>query len=204
MRIKVKAICFDADGVVVNPQKQFSIFREKQYGMTPEITALFFDGIFNDCLTGKSDLAEILPPFFADWGWKGSVEEFIRVWHEKEHVVDSQLIEVVQRLRQSGFVCCLATNQEKYRTEYMKKQMGFQSLFDHLFFSCEMGCMKPDQDYYRAIEKTLRIKGEEILFWDDAPKHVQSARECGWLAEIYTGFESFKGKLAGYTGAIDL
>ena len=51
--------------------------------------------------------------------------------------IDSRLISAIQQLRQNGFICCLATSQEYNRAKYMKTEMGFQNVFDHLFFSCE-------------------------------------------------------------------
>lgn len=191
MKPHIKAICFDADGVLVNPQKQFSIFREKQYGMTPEMTAPFFNGVFNDCLIGKDDLLDVLPPYLREWHWQESPEEFVRIWHETEHVIDERLCLFIQQLRRQGVQCCLATNQEMHRAAYMRQRMHFQDLFDRLFISCEMGCMKPELAYYQAIEKQLACRNGEILFWDDTLAHVKAAQACGWQAEQYTGFDPF-------------
>ena len=187
-----KAVCFDADGVVVYPQKQFSKHLTESHGISPEMTRSFFDGIFNNCLVGKAHLHEILPIYLKDWKWKGSTDEFIAAWLEFDHVVDSRLISAIQYLRQNKIVCCLVTSQERNRAEYMKAQMGFQDAFDYLFFSCEIGLQKPDQAYYQYIEKALHMEKEAILFWDDLEINVTAARENGWNAEIYTEFDEFE------------
>jgi putative hydrolase of the HAD superfamily len=194
----IQAICFDADGVVVNPQKQFSKHLKKEYGISPEMTQSFFNGVFNDCLIGKADLKEVLPTYLIDWGWKGSVDEFVRIWLQTDHVIDFRLIHAIQDLRQKGIVCCLATSQEHNRAEYMKTRMGFQEAFDHLFFSCEVGWQKPDPAYYRYIEKVLNFEKEAILFWDDFQKNIEAARECGWNAERYTEFDEFEKNIQKY------
>jgi hypothetical protein len=49
----IKAICFDADGVVVNPQMQFSKYLERERGISPQMTQGFFHGVFNDCLSAR-------------------------------------------------------------------------------------------------------------------------------------------------------
>ena len=189
--MSIKVVCFDADGVVVNPKKQFSIFREKEYGLTQEMTAAFFNGVFLDCLKGKADLLDVLPPYLQAWNWQESTQEFIRVWNETEHVIDEQLMSFIRKIRGSGIRCCLATNQEKHRAAYMRTRMGFQDLFDQLFISCEIGSMKPEAEYYHAIEKQLGCKADEILFWDDTLTHVKAAHACGWRAEQYTDFDTF-------------
>jgi putative hydrolase of the HAD superfamily len=194
----IKAICFDADGVVVYPQMQFSKYLNEEHGISPEMTGTFFRGVFNDCLVGKANLSEVLPTYLEEWNWRGSVEEFIATWLKRDHVIDVRLLNAIQRLRQNGTICCLTTSQERNRAMYMKTKMGFQDAFDHLFFSCEVGSQKPDLAYYQHVEKVLDIEKRTILFWDDFEKNVIGAREVGWNAELYTEFGEFEKTMKKY------
>ncbi len=196
--IVIKAICFDADGVVVYPQMQFSKYLNEEHSISPEMTQSFFHGVFNECLLGKADLKDVLPAYLKAWKWSGSVDQFIATWLERDHVVDTRLINSIQHLRKKGFLCCLTTSQERNRAEYMKTKMGFQDAFDCLFFSCEVGFQKPEYSYYQHIEKTLNLEKESILFLDDAEKNVTAAGEFGWNAEIYTEFSEFEKILKKY------
>jgi len=180
---------------------QFSKYLREEHGVSPEMTQSFFRGIFNDCLVGKANLSEVLPTYLQDWKWKGSVDEFIATWLERDHVVDLRLISEIQRLRQSGIICCLATSQERNRAEYMKTKMGFEDAFDYLFFSYEVGWQKPDRAYYQHIEKMLALEKDSILFWDDLEKNVRAAREFGWNAEVYTEFGEFEKTMKKYLTA---
>ena len=137
---------------------QFSKLLRREYGISPDMTRGFFHGGFNDCLEGKAELGIILPPFLKEWGWKGSVNDFIHLWLITDHVIDTRVIDKVRSLRQKGIICCLATSQELHRAEYMKFEMGFRETFDHLFFSCEIGWQKPDQAFFEHIENFLQIK----------------------------------------------
>ena len=194
----IKAICFDADGVVIYPQMQFSKYLKDEHGISPEMTRNFFHGVFNNCLVGKANLREVLPPYLQEWNWKASVEEFIATWLQHDHVIDVRLINMIQGLRQNGTICCLTTSQERNRAEYMKTKMGFQDTFDHLFFSCEVGWQKPDHAYYQYVEKELDLEKKSILFWDDFEKNVRAAREIGWNAELYTEFGEFEKTMNKY------
>ncbi len=80
----------------------------------------------------------------------------------------------------------------------MKTKMGFQDMFDHLFFSCEVGWQKPDHAYYQHIEKMLNLEKESILLWDDSRTNIEAAREHGWNAEIYTKFDEFEKTIKKY------
>jgi len=195
----ISAVVFDADGVVIFPWR-FAQVLEQTHGITGEMTGEFFGGIFGDCLTGQADLKVVLPPYLARWGWQGSVDDFLHIWFETENAPDERMIAVVRVLRGSGYTCCLATNQEQHRAEYVKHQMGFADLFDHLFFSCELGSCKPDPAFYKRIVQTLALDGSQIVFWDDSPSVVAGARTCGWNAEVYTDFEAFEAQLASYLG----
>ena len=136
----IKAICFDADGVVVNPQLLYAKRLDEEYGITRETTADFFSGPFNACLTGQARLEDELSPFLDKWGWQDSMETFIHNWMHTDHVVDQRLVETIQNLRRQGFTCCLATNQEANRAAYMRTAMGFVDIFDLLFISCDVSC----------------------------------------------------------------
>jgi putative hydrolase of the HAD superfamily len=186
----IKAILFDADGVVIFPWR-FARLLEREWGITPQTTRPFFRGIFDDCLVGKADLKAVLPPYLEQWGWPGTVDELVRIWLEVENAPDGRLIEAIQSLRKQGYLCGLATSQERNRAEYMKTSMRFSQVFDRLFFSCEIGAQKPDPAYYAAVTRALGLPGEAILFWDDNRQNVEAARQSGWQAEVYSDYETF-------------
>lgn len=193
-----KIILFDADGVVINPPMQFSRHLTSAFGITPQMTGGFFQGVFDDCLLGKAELADVLPPYLKQWNWPGTTGDFIKLWMEKDDCPDPRLLKAIQKLRQAGILCGLATLQERNRAEYMRTTMRFSALFDHLFFSSELGCLKLEHEFYRQIEAQLALPGEAILFWDDREKNVTAARECGWSADLYRDFEDFEQKLKRY------
>ena len=185
-----KAMLFDADGVVILPWR-FRHYLEREHRITREMTRGFFNGVFNDCLEGRTDLKAVLPPFLAEWRWPESVDDFVATWLREEDAADERVMDAIARLRGQGIVCGLATSQERYRAEYMRTAMRFAGRFDRLFFSCELGCQKPDHAYYQHITRALGLPAGEILFWDDNAANVAAARECGWQAEVYDTYERF-------------
>lgn len=197
--MSIKAVIFDADGVVIFPWR-FAEYLAREHKITREMILDFFEEAFKDCLVGKADLRVMLPPFLAKWGWEGPLEDFLIQWFEIDNAVDERVLQVIHSLRESEITCCLATNQERYRVEYMRTVMGFETIFDRLFFSSELGLLKPDPEFFRVIERSLNLGGQNILFWDDSPRNVESARRCGWHAEVYAGFEDFEKELDAYLG----
>ena len=201
--MSIEAVILDADGVVISPGQLSIRYFEVEHGITRDMAREFFGRVFRDCLVGKADLKEELAPFLPAWGWRRSVDDFMSTWFEMESTVDSRVIGTIQALRQRGVLCCLASNQEKHRADYIVAKMGFGDAFDRLFFSCDLGYTKPDHSFYESIANSLHTEGQSIMFWDDSLLNVEAARDYGWRAEVYTGFEGFEAKLGSCVGCME-
>lgn len=195
----VKFILFDADGVVIHPWR-FRRYLMEHHQITPEMTHEFYTGVFNQCLDGAADLRDVLPAYLQAWNWPDSVDRFLQIWFEVEDAPDERLLARISDLRAAGYLCCLATSQESHRAGYMRAQMGFDSFFDRLYFSCDVGYHKPQPEFYENIQYSLGGDASQILFWDDSEGNVLAARTLGWQAEVYTGLEDFERKIEGWLG----
>ena len=113
-----------------------------------------------------------------------------------EHKINQQVIDLISKLRKNAVSCYLTTNQEKYRTQYMRNEMGFNNVFDGIFSSAEIGSKKPDREFYEFIFREVAKKGitkDQIFYIDDTASHVESAEEQGIDSYLYTDFEEFSG-----------
>lgn len=190
----IKHILFDADGVLVHGD-MFSLVLEDRYGISHETTQPFYQGIFNDSLVGKADLREIIEPYLKEWGWPKTIDEYLEEWFSYEHVLDEEIIACIQKLRAKGIGCYVATNQEKYRAQYMIDRMGFKDSFDKLYASAHLGILKPALEYYDRVVKDIGAKKDEVLFWDDRMENVVAAKKFGIHAEFFDSFKTFKQKM---------
>jgi putative hydrolase of the HAD superfamily len=109
-----KCILFDADGVVINSE-MLSVQYQKEHDVSNDDMIPFFEGEFQNCIVGKTDLIELVKPWLPKWKWDGTVDEFLQFWFKAEHNVDERMVAVIRNLRKKGIKCYLATNQEKYR-----------------------------------------------------------------------------------------
>jgi putative hydrolase of the HAD superfamily len=195
----IKVVLFDVDGVLANGEEPFSRQLERDYGITQQMVGSFFRGSFQHCLIGSADLKQELAQHVQQWGWQGSVDEFVDYWFRCEHCINEPLVEEVQQMRQRGIPCYLATDQEKYRTAYILDHMGFANAFDGMFSSAHIGYTKRDQRFFAHILQKLHpVKATEILFWDDTPAKVATAHAAGLQAEVYHDFAAFMEKMKQY------
>jgi len=193
--MEIKCILFDADGVVINSE-MFSVQYQKEHDVSNDEMLPFFKGEFQNCIIGKADLIELVKPWLLKWKWIGTVDEFLQFWFKAEHNIDERMVNIIKELRKKGIKCYLATNQEKYRTQYMNNHMGFEELFDHVFSSADIGYKKPEREFYKfildEIKNEHRINPHEIMFFDDSQENVDEAKKLDIDAHFYKNFKDFE------------
>lgn len=189
----IKAILYDVDGVLIDisiEKAQAQI--ERDWGISPQQTAQFFHHEFVECLTGEKDLKEEITPYLKKWGWNSSVNAYLDYWFTTQDKRNTEVINDIKILKEKGIHVSIATNQEKYRAEYLANKLGFKMLFDDFFASSTFGIMKKHPEFFEKIITSIKYKPNEILFWDDTPKYVEAAKSIGIHGEVYTTYENYK------------
>lgn len=195
---KIKAVIFDADGVLIHQVTYFSERLSLEYGVSKQKVLEFFEGEFLECLVGKKDLKEILPVYMKEWGWDRSVEELLVYWFETERDLDQDLIDYICLLKDKGVMVIVGTNNEKHRTEYMRRNLGFGKIFHAVYGSGDIGYAKPNHKFFEHILKENNLEKSEVLFWDDREANVEAGRVFGITAELYTNFSEFEDIMRKY------
>jgi putative hydrolase of the HAD superfamily len=194
----IKAIVFDADGVIVRPKTFFVTRANELYGIPKQEFMAFIHGEFKLCTTGELELLDIVPKYLMRWNLSVEPRVFVSQWVEHEHHIDTALLEQIQTFRANGIPCYLGTNQERNRANYMKLEMGFNTSLDSVFASTDLGFRKPDMAFYKTLQDKIQLSASEILFWDDSLENVTAAREAGWKAEVFFNLQAFKQTMNKY------
>lgn len=195
----ITLLILDADGVLINGEK-FADVLARDFQTDKAKEKEFFTTKFQDCLVGKADLKESIAPYLSSFGWKGSVDEFLEYWFKAEHSINEKLMRYVQQLRKSGVKVVLATNQEKYRTQYMLEHMGFDGMFDKIYSSAHLGLKKPAIEFFAHVVEDMEVNKDEVLFWDDDQRNIEGALEYGINTEFYNDYDSFMKVVNGKYG----
>ena len=184
----IDTILFDADGVIQRPTAD----RPARWtallgGADDEVVGRFKQDVFaveRPCHSGDVDFLAALRDVLAKWNCAHAYEDALRTWTAIE--VDQPVVELIAAVRMSGVRCYLATNQEPYRARHMTEQLHYGRLFDRLFFSCELGCSKPEPRYFTAILAAATLNPDTTLFIDDTEANVRAAESVGIRAEVFT------------------
>ena len=198
----IQAVLFDADGVL---QDAVEGGRERLASLcgVPSRKEQFVTDFLSaemPCLRGDADMTDTIADVLKKWDSPYSVEQAIET-HTKIVAMNPESIEVVRALRKSGVPAYLATNQHEYRAQYMSEVFGYANIFDGEFYSCRLGAMKPDTNYFYSILESLPFAPESLLFVDDRERNVVAAKSVGIHGVEYDmedGVEALRGILKDY------
>ena len=200
--MNIQAVLFDADGVLQEPVEGGRERLASLCGVPSRKEEFVTDFLSAEmpCLRGDADMTDMIAPVLKRWNSRYSVEEAIET-HTKIVAMNPESIEVVHALRKSGVPAYLATNQHEYRAQYMSEVFGYADVFDGEFYSCRLGAMKPDPNYFHSILEALPIPAERLLFIDDRERNVTAAQSVGINGveyELEEGVEALRGILKHY------
>jgi putative hydrolase of the HAD superfamily len=182
--VTVSTLLLDADGVLQRvPNGWEESMRPALEGRVDDVDGFLAEAYAAErpALTGTARWLDVLPGLLTRWGIPGSYDDLVRIWLSIEPVPGVR--EIVETLRSKGIRCCLATNQDVTRGEFMHDALGYGDLLDEAFYSYELGVAKPDPAYFTAILTRLDVPADETLFVDDNLPNVESARSVGLPAE---------------------
>lgn len=179
----IRAVLFDADGVFQSSPK----FLAMVAAFVPDQRrTAFAQAIFDaeqPCLTGAANFGERLSVVLAEWKLESSFDAFVQVFHDIQ--IDEGVLRHVETIRDSGVMCCIASNQQSFRAKHMSSVLGYAKCFDREFYSHSIGVAKPDPQYFRLILAELSFPPDQILFIDDSIPNVRAASEFGLHSEHF-------------------
>jgi putative hydrolase of the HAD superfamily len=191
--LPIRAVLFDADGVLQRGNGgDLSPRLERALGFLPEPLEPFISDVLDaerPALAGQAELLDLLEPVLRSWGAPGKARALAELWW---HCIepDAAVFSVIAQLRRQGLCCVLATNQQRFRADYMRRTLGYEARFDRSFYSYELGCVKPEPRYFEAIVQSLALPAEQLLFIDDLEPNVLAARGVGLQAAQFVNTQT--------------
>ncbi len=187
----IDVIAWDFDGVLnrdtVNDRFiQVQLF-EKDLGISWNTFAQeMFTEDFNEVLTGRLDLRDLLSRWAEKTGYTGDLDHFLHSWFEKEAHPDFDMLVLMRKLSGTHVRQVLATNNEGRRTRYIEEEMGYKDRVETVFASGRMGVAKPGAEFFMYVTEALKVPAGRMLLIDDREENILSALDMGWQALHFT------------------
>ena len=186
MSSDIKALILDADGVVQHPSLGWLAGWVRLGGPNFIREASEQENL---TLTGKQDLAPLITALLERRGLDVTFEQVMEHWCSID--LDDRMLELSDRVRATGVLIAMGTNQNPYRGQFMLDELPYADHFDALFHSWQIGYAKPDPAFFAHIVQALGVRPDEAVLVDDMAPNVAGAREAGLQAVHFSRFDTY-------------
>ncbi|MDD3146312.1 MAG: HAD family phosphatase [Candidatus Riflebacteria bacterium] len=128
--------------------------------------------------SGKSDFSDFYREFCHETGSQVGLDVFKREFAGILGPEKPGCAEVLDYLARNGCLAMLS-NTNALHVEELKRTSGVFTPFARLFFSFEMGMVKPDVQIFKTVCEQLGCNPADVMFFDDSAANIAAARTIG-------------------------
>lgn len=185
----IKNIVFDLGGVIMTIDQDEAVRRFRELGLADAdrwLDPYTQTGFFGDVENGRITAEEFRVKLSGIIGRELTFDECRYGWLGYRKEVPAYKIEALAGLRRRGYRLILLSNTNPFMMSWA--QSGefdghgntLDSYFDASYKSYELGVMKPDPAFFRAVIDGEGINPAESVFVDDGPRNVEAGRALGF------------------------
>ncbi|TAN37281.1 MAG: HAD family phosphatase [Verrucomicrobia bacterium] len=133
---------------------------------------------------GDLSTREIFSRFVTLTGYHGTFEQFHDLWRSIL-AENPPMLEFGRELARQ-YDIYLWTNAGELHVPWIYEQFPALQFIKGDAVSCYLGAVKPNRAFYERALAKYDLRPEQVLFVDDRPENVESAREMGIVSVQYT------------------
>jgi len=182
----IKAVVFDIGNVLLewNPHR----FYDAAIGV--DRRKALFAAVDLDGMNNRVDMGEgFRDVIYAEAEKHPDFRDEVRMWHD--HWIEMASPEIphstklLRAIRAKGMPVFALTNFGVESFAYAQTVYPVLNEFDQAFVSGELRMMKPDPAIYEALERATGVAPAHLLFTDDRPDNIATAKARGWNAHLF-------------------
>lgn len=184
----VKNIIFDFGGVIINIDFNLNYQAFKELGVK-NLDSLFSKAkqteLFDNFEKGIISPDEFRIHAKSLLGLDITDDTFDRAWNTMLLDIPIERIDLLNRLKSKYRIFLLSNSNkihfDKYNSDLIKTTSlkGFDDLFEKVYFSFNLGMIKPNADIFEYVLTHNNLIASETLFIDDSIQHINTAKELG-------------------------
>lgn len=182
----IKNIVFDFGRVLLNIDPMLTQMGLSELGYRPddESKGAKDDAIVTNLESGKISPDEFISSVLSVVSETATSNDIIRVWNAMLLDFPEKHVKTLLKLKQNYRVFLLSNSNQIHYDFYIRsfrETYGFElsSLFEKMWFSFQLGMIKPNIEIFKYILKDADLIPSETLFVDDTLMHIESARKTG-------------------------
>jgi len=185
MNINIKALIFDQGNVIINinmrnfykkilpvsDNKEINIYKDLWEPIEKFDSGLFSKEEFYQVAKKRFEFQDIVQ------------EEFFHMFNSIFDSLNYKLLDFIKKLRQEkSYKVFALSNTNSLHVEYLAKNIiDLREHFDQVFYSYELGMIKPDPKIFLHVLERINYEPSECIFIDDNRKNVNVAKQIGMI-----------------------
>lgn len=173
----IKNIVFDLGNVLLKGHSSIVLEELKLTDeMSQNIKSTFFSNC-DDLDLGNESIKEHFDRCEFDYNIDESIKEIL-VNYFKYRPFNNEMIELINKLKENGYMIYILSNNNKETYKYLKSLPIFECI-DGWIVSCDYHMVKPDKGIYMKLFETFNLIPEECYFVDDKKENIGTAKLLG-------------------------
>ena len=107
-----------------------------------------------------------------------TIEETKEIYGECTGTLYDDAMNILYLIKAKGKKIYLLSNLKQIDFDYLKKKLDI-NIFDDVFLSYKLGCMKDDKKIFQILIDKLGTSPDNIYFFDDKKENINNARKMG-------------------------
>ena len=124
------------------------------------------------------------------------IEELISIDLSSWKNIDPGTVSLMEDVKKAGYVLGILSNMPHDFLVWARENLPVFSLPQVNLFSCEVNLIKPEDAIYKKLLSMLNMEGSPVVFFDDKPENIESARAAGIHAFLWESPENARRELA--------
>ncbi len=183
-------LLFDFGGVLIDidyAATPAAVRRLSRSGHAAEFSQAAQAELFDKFETGHLTPAEFRDGLRAAYDLEATDAELDAAWHAMLLEVPAERLAYLAQLRAQGYQTALLSNTNALHIAEINRRLaaqyglrhGIADCLDRVFYSQEVGWRKPGEEIFRHALAEMNWRAEDVLFIEDSPQHVATARRLG-------------------------
>jgi putative hydrolase of the HAD superfamily len=188
---EIDTLLFDLGGVLVEFNDGFMVFEWANLNPVDFFKQWIVSPTVRDFEAGKITADQFAEGVVREFHLPVSAEVFLENFKTLPKGLFDGTEDLLVGLRAEYRLACFS-NTNQLHWPMLRDCFQIGDLMDECFISCQTGLLKPDEEAFEFVLKTLDCPAEQIFFFDDNPVNTGAAVQLGFNAFQVHGIDGLK------------